>query len=48
VGQGVDLGPVAGQQGQRHVEEEEEDQQGPHAESDLSAHEGPSVPPPPP
>jgi len=47
VGQGVDFGPVAGQQGQGHVEDEQEDQQGPHAEADLTADEWSAVPPPP-
>jgi len=46
VGQGVDLGPVAGQQREGEVEDEEEDQEGPHAHPDLSADEGTPVPPP--
>jgi len=48
VGQGVDLGAVAGQEGQGHVEDEQEHHQGAHTEPDLSPYERPPVPPPPP
>jgi len=46
VGQGPDLAAMAGQQGQGHVEDEEEDEDGADAEPDLPAHERPAVPPP--
>ena len=42
MGQGVDLRPVAGQQREGDVEDEEEDEDGPHAQPDLAPHEGPT------
>ena len=47
VGQGVHLGPVAGQEGQGQVEDEQEGHQRPDAQPDLTADERPPVPPPP-
>ena len=46
VGEGGELGAMAGQQRKRHVEDEEEDQQRPDAQADLATDEGPPVPPP--
>jgi hypothetical protein len=48
MGQRVDLGPMAGQQGQRDIEDEQEDQQGPDAQAHLPPDERSPVPPPPP
>jgi hypothetical protein len=45
MGQAADLGPVGGGQGQGHVEDEEEGQDGAHAEADFAASERPPVPP---
>ncbi len=45
VGQRVDFGPVAGQQGQGDVEDEQEHQHGAHAQPDLPADERAPVPP---
>lgn len=46
VGQRPHLGAVAGQQGDGHVEDEQEDEDRAHAEADLAAHERATVPPP--
>ncbi len=46
VGQGADLAAVAGQQRDRHVEQEEEDEDGADAQADFAPHERPAVPPP--
>ncbi len=46
VGEGVDFGPVAGQQRERDVEHEEEEHERPDAEAHLAAGERPEVPPP--
>ena len=46
VGQRVDLGPVAGQQRESDVEDEQEDEDGADTEADLAPDERPSVPPP--
>ncbi len=45
VGQAADLGPVGGGQGQGDVEDEEEGEDGAHAEADFAASERPPVPP---
>jgi hypothetical protein len=45
VGQGVDLGPVAGQEGQGHIEQEQEDDEGADADPDLAPDERSPVPP---
>ncbi len=47
VGQVADLAAVAGDEGEGDVEEEEEHEDGPHAEPYLPAHEGAAVPPAP-
>ncbi len=45
MGERVHLGPVAGQQRKGQVEDEQEDEHGGHAQTDLTADEGPPVPP---
>jgi len=45
VGQGPDLAAVAGQEGQGHVEDEQEDEDGADTEAHLPAYEGTAVPP---
>ena len=46
VGEGADLVAVGDGQRQRHVEHEEEGEHGADADAHLTAHEGPTVPPP--
>ena len=45
VGERPDLAAVAGQQGQGHVEDEEEEEHGADAEAHVAAHERATVPP---
>ncbi len=47
VGQRAHVTPVAGQEGQGHVEGEQEHQEGAHAQADLTTDERSPVPPPP-
>jgi len=47
VGQRADVTPVAGQEGQGHIEGEQEHQDGAHAQADLTTDERSPVPPPP-
>jgi len=45
VGEGVDLPPMTGQKGEGDVEDEEEDEERPHAPPHLTADKGAPVPP---
>jgi hypothetical protein len=45
VGECTDLAAVAGQQGKRYVEDEQEDEHRAHAEAYIATHEGATVPP---